>query len=190
MSDASPHADFLDVLSVVPDAVIDLRYGTEDNFIGTPLYPAGTRCVIHKDLADGLRTAAEELRKSGEVLVFWDGYRPYDVQVQLFNAMPNPKWVAEPCGYARNHTAGRSVDVTLARRDAPAGELVDMGTDFDDFTPRSLAYATEGLTDDQQENRQRLRAAMRAGGFRVYEPEWWHFDGPGAAVPRPLIVPS
>ncbi len=28
-------------VSVIPDAVVDLRYATADNFVGTPLYPAG-----------------------------------------------------------------------------------------------------------------------------------------------------
>ena len=29
--------------------------------------------------------------------------------------------------------------------------------------------------------------AMAAGGFTVYSGEWWHFDGPGAAVQRPIV---
>jgi D-alanyl-D-alanine dipeptidase len=62
-----------------------------------------------------------------------------------------------------------------------------MGTDLDDFTPRSLAYATEGVTPAQQANREMLRTAMQAGGFSVYSGEWWHFDGPGAKDPRPIL---
>ncbi|PRC62068.1 D-alanyl-D-alanine dipeptidase, partial [Mycobacterium sp. ITM-2017-0098] len=38
-----------------------------------------------------------------------------------------------------------------------------------------------------QANRARLRDAMIAGGFTVYEGEWWHFDGPGAAAERPIL---
>jgi D-alanyl-D-alanine dipeptidase len=62
-----------------------------------------------------------------------------------------------------------------------------MGTDFDDFSPRSLAYAKDGVTAQQQANRERLRSAMTAGGFTVYTGEWWHFDGPGAGEPRPIL---
>ena len=76
------------------------------------------------------------LRKHGEVLVFWDCYRPHDVQVRMFQAVPDPNWVARPSDYARSHESGRSVDVTLA--DGHYGWLVDMGTDFDDFSPRAL----------------------------------------------------
>jgi D-alanyl-D-alanine dipeptidase len=178
-------AGLVDVLSVVPDAIIDLRYATPNNFTGQQLYPADARCLVHQDLAQGLAVAAEVLRKSGEVLVFWDCYRPHDVQVRMFAAVPNPNWVARPSEHARSHESGRSVDVTLA--DGHYGWRVDMGTDFDDFSLRSHADATEGVTAAQQANRQRLRAAMAAGGLTVYSGEWWHFDGPGADVPRPIL---
>jgi D-alanyl-D-alanine dipeptidase len=32
-----------------------------------------------------------------------------------------------------------------------------------------------------------LRTAMAAGGLAVYAGEWWHFDGPGAGDPRPIL---
>jgi D-alanyl-D-alanine dipeptidase len=178
-------AGLVDVLSVVPNAFIRLRYATTDNFTGQQLYPADARCLVHQDLAPGLAAAADVLHKSGEVLVFWDCYRPHDVQVRMFDAVPNPNWVARPSDYARSHESGRSVDVTLA--DGHYGRLVDMGTDFDDFSPRSLAYAKDGVTTQQQANRERLRSAMTAGGFTVYTGEWWHFDGPGAGEPRPIL---
>jgi D-alanyl-D-alanine dipeptidase len=178
-------AGLVDVQSVVPDAFLQLRYATPNNFVGHPLYPADARCLIHQDLAPGLAAAAEVLRKKGEVLVFWDCYRPHDVQVRMFQEVPDPNWVARPGDQARSHESGRSVDVTLA--DGHYGWLVDMGTDFDDFTARSLAYATEGLSAAQQANRARLREAMQAGGLTVYPGEWWHFDGPGAKDPRPIL---
>jgi D-alanyl-D-alanine dipeptidase len=117
--------------------------------------------------------------------VFWDCYRPHEVQVRMFAAVPNPNWVARPSEFARSHESGRSVDVTLA--DGHYGWLLDMGTDFDDFSPRSLAYATDGVSAEQQANRAVLRDAMSAGGLTVYSGEWWHFDGPGAKDPRPIL---
>jgi D-alanyl-D-alanine dipeptidase len=178
-------AGLVDVRTVIPDALIDLRYATLNNFVGVALYPADARCLVHESLAEGLAKAADVLRRSGERLVFWDCYRPHDVQVRMFDAVPNPNWVARPTEFARSHESGRSVDVTLAV--AHYGWRVDMGTDFDDFTPRSLAYATEGVTAEQQANRARLRNAMTAGGLTVYSGEWWHFDGPGADQPRPIL---
>ena len=121
MSDEARAAGFVDVRTVVPDAVIDLRYATPDNFVGVPLYPAGARCLVHESLAPGLVTAANLLRPGGERLVFWDCYRPHDVQVGMFEAVPNPAWVARPGPYARSHEAGRSVDVTLAGAERTGG---------------------------------------------------------------------
>lgn len=178
-------AGLLDVRAVVPDAIVDLRYATADNFVGIALYPADARCLIHESMAPGLAVAADRLRARGLAMVFWDCYRPHDVQVRMFQAVPNPNWVARPSEYARSHESGRSVDLTLA--DAHHGRLLDMGTGFDDFTPRSLAYATDGVTAAQQANRALLRDAMQAGGLTPYSGEWWHFDGPGAKDPRPIL---
>lgn len=179
VSEPAQSAGLVDVRTAVPDAVIDLRYATADNFVGIPLYPADARCLVHESLAPGLATAAAVLRENGEVLVFWDCYRPHAVQVTMFEHTPDPAWVARPGPFSRSHTAGRSVDVTIAG--------ADMGTGFDDFTPHALAYATDGVSPAAQANRARLREAMEAGGFTVYSGEWWHFDGPGAAEDRPIL---
>jgi zinc D-Ala-D-Ala dipeptidase len=186
MAAASPEADaagLVDVRTVVPDAVIDLRYATANNFVGAPMYPADARCLVHESMAPGLAAAADALRPGGDVLVFWDCYRPHDVQVRMFEAVSDPDWVARPGAYARSHEAGLSVDVTLAR----GGSLVDMGTDFDEFSPRANAYATDGVSAAAQANRARLRDAMTAGGLTVYSGEWWHFDGPGANDNHPIL---
>ena len=179
VSEQAAAAGFVDVRSVVPDAIVDLRYATANNFVGAPLYPPDARCLVHESLAEGLATAANALRATGEVLVFWDCYRPHDVQVRMFEAVPDPNWVARPGAFARNHETGRSVDVTIAG--------ADMGTDFDEFSPRSHAFATDGISAQQRANRARLRDAMSAGGLTVYSGEWWHFDGPGAHVERPIL---
>jgi zinc D-Ala-D-Ala dipeptidase len=188
-------AGFVDARSVVPNAVIDLRYATPNNFTGMTLYPADARCLVHESMAPGLAAGAKALASHGEVLVFWDCYRPHDVQVKMFNVVPNPAWVAKPGPYARSHEAGRSVDVTIAsaqQQCPPARQLAglclaDMGTDFDDFSARATAFATDGVSADEQANRARLRNAMSAGGLSVYSGEWWHFDGPGAGVQRPIL---
>jgi len=180
---ASAAPQLIDVRSVVPDAIIDLRYATADNFVGEPMYPPDARCLIAPSMADRLAAAAKVLRASGEVLVFWDCYRPHDVQVRMYEKVSEPGWVARPGPYAHSHEAGLSVDVTLARD----GELVDMGTDFDEFTPRAHAYATTGVSPAAQANRARLREAMAAGGLTVYRNEWWHFDAPGAYDDHPIL---
>ena len=90
----------------------------------------------------------------------------------MYEAVPNPNWVARPGAFARSHEAGRSVDVTTAMSQHPWSVstvpcLSDMGTDFDDFSPRSFAFATDGISTQQRANRERLRDAMSAGGLTV-----------------------
>ena len=195
VSEAARADGLVDVRTVVSDAIIDLRYATTDNFTHTQLYPADARCLVHESMAPGLAAAATALRPQGQLLVFWDCYRPHDVQVRMFNVVPNPAWVARPGPYARSHTAGRSVDVTFTspqpqcppdRVDAGSC-LADMGTGFDDFSPRATAFATQDVSVEAQANRKRLRDAMGYGGLTVYSGEWWHFDGPGAGVDRPIL---
>jgi D-alanyl-D-alanine dipeptidase len=195
VGDAARAAGFVDVRSAVPDAIIDLRYATTNNFTRTQLYPSDARCLVDQSMAPGLATAATALRPQGHVLVFWDCYRPYDVQVKLFNVVPNPAWVARPGQYAHSHVSGRSVDVTFtsvqdpcpAERQVGGFCVADMGTDFDDFSSRATAFATQGVSADEQANRARLRDAMNYGGLTPYSGEWWHFDGPGANVDRPIL---
>ncbi|MGX7677353.1 M15 family metallopeptidase [Jatrophihabitans sp. DSM 45814] len=187
----------IDVRTIIPDAIIDLRYATSNNFVGVVLYPADARCLVHQSMAPGLTTAAAQLRSQGDLLVFWDCYRPHAVQVHMFEIVPDPDWVARPGPYATSHEAARSVDVTLAKAASnpacPAAQqvqhhcLLDMGTGFDDFTARAHAFATDGVSAQAQANRALLRAAMNAGGIVVYSGEWWHFDGPGSLVERPQL---
>jgi D-alanyl-D-alanine dipeptidase len=187
-------AGLIDIRTIVPDAVVDLRYATSNNFAGVRLYPVDARCLVHESMAAGLKAAAERLRRQGLVLVFWDCYRPHAVQVRMFQIVPDPNWVARPGSFATSHEAGRSADVTLAYaatgRPCTAAQrvqghcLLDMGTGFDDFTARAHAFAVAGVSPQAQANRARLRSAMNAGGITVYSGEWWHFNGPGSAVRR------
>ncbi|MGO4446964.1 M15 family metallopeptidase [Mycobacterium sp. 2YAF39] len=183
VSDAARADGLVDVRTVVPDAVIDLRYATPNNFVGVQMYPDGARCLVDESMAAGLAIAAETLRTSGDVLVFWDCYRPHAVQIKMYDTVSEPGWVSKPGPYAHSHEAGLSVDVTLSHD----GELVDMGTGFDEFTPRAHAYATDGVSPAEQANRARLRDAMAVGGFTVYKGEWWHFDAPGAYADNPIL---
>ena len=164
---------------------MDLRYATADNFVGVPLYPPDARCLVHESLAPGLAAAADVFRARGAKLVFWDCYRPHAVQVRMFEEVPDPNWVAKPGMSARSHESGRSVDVTLADC---ALRLVDRhGHRLRRLLPRAKAFATDGVTAEQQANRAWLRDGMKAGGLNVYPGEWWHFDGPGADVGRPIL---
>jgi D-alanyl-D-alanine dipeptidase len=99
--------------------------------------------------------------------------------------VPRKGFVADPAK-GSNHNRGAAVDVGLA---APDGSEVALPTAFDAFEPRARADATRGVSAAARKNRDLLRAAMEAEGFRVNRMEWWHFDAPEARGAPVLDAP-
>ena len=62
VGDAARAAGFIDVRTVVPDAIIDLRYATTNNFTHTQQYPSDARCLVHQSMGQGLAAAATKAR--------------------------------------------------------------------------------------------------------------------------------
>jgi D-alanyl-D-alanine dipeptidase len=181
LSLAAVPAGLVDVGARLPDAVLDIRYATSDNLTGRPLYPVA-RCLLRPEVAGRLARAGTALRRQGFRLVLLDCYRPLSVQRQLWKAMPQRGFVADPAT-GSNHNRAAAVDLSLADLE---GRPVEMPTAFDAFEPRARAWATEGISPRARRHRDALRAAMTAAGFQVNPMEWWHFDAPGAAA-RPLL---
>ncbi|HEY6099642.1 MAG TPA: M15 family metallopeptidase, partial [Anaeromyxobacter sp.] len=157
-----------DVAREIPDAVPDLRYATERNLAGRPLYPAAARCLLLRPVADRLARAAARLRGLGFRLRLYDCYRPLAVQRELWRRFPRPGFVADP-RYGSNHNRAAAVDVGLA---APDGAELELPTPFDTFEPRAGAFATEGVSPAARRHRDLLRRAMEAEGFRASRREW------------------
>lgn len=174
-----------DVAPLVPDAIVDLRYATPRNVTGRTLYPPGSRCLLLPGVAARLAGAAERLRGSGFRLLLYDCFRPLSAQRELWRRFPRPGFVADP-RRGSNHNRGAAVDVGLATAD---GAEAEMPTSFDAFEPRARAGATAGVSPAARRNRDLLRAAMEAAGFRPSRTEWWHFDAPEARAAPVLHVP-
>ena len=90
-------------ITIIPDAIIDLRYATADNFTNVRLYPIGARCLVHQSMARGLTIAASGFA-GGYQIVFWDCYRPHSVQIRMFRIVPTGSGWPSP---ARTRTATR-----------------------------------------------------------------------------------
>ena len=56
------------------------------------------------------------------------------------------------------------------------GKEVDMGGVFDNFGDVSHSSYTEGLTEEQINNRKLLHKIMTENGFKGINSEWWHFN--------------
>jgi zinc D-Ala-D-Ala dipeptidase len=167
-------SDFVDVSQLIADAVIDIRYATEDNFTKTKLYPTAV-CKLRRSVATRLAKAAKVLRKQGRRLLVWDCYRPTSIQEQLWKLVPDERYVANPKKGSR-HSRGAAVDVGLVDKD---GNPVTLPTKFDDFS--EAAHRDKALAGEQGGEARTLEAAMKAAGFIGMPTEWWHFDAPDAA---------
>jgi D-alanyl-D-alanine dipeptidase len=168
--EASPQ--LVDVGAADPALRLDIRYATDDNFLGRAVYDAA-RCLLVPDAADRLAAAERALRAEGYGLVVWDCYRPRSVQYAMWEILPDPDYVADPARGSR-HNRGAAVDVGLRALD---GRELPLPTAHDDFTPRAHRDATD-LPPEAIENRERLERAMTAAGWIPLPTEWWHFDAP------------
>ncbi len=166
--------DLVDVAQVIPDAVIDVRYATADNFTGAALYPAAT-CKLRRAVAARLAVAAKQLRKQHRRIVLWDCYRPTSIQEELWKRVPDPRYVADPKVGSR-HSRGAAIDLALADED---GMLLAMPTGFDEFS--AAAHRRRALRGAHGAEARRLDAAMRRAGFVGLPTEWWHYDAPDSA---------
>lgn len=156
------------------DVDIELLYATSGNLTGAPIYRRAL-CLLHPDAAARLRTAIGLARGIGCRLRIYDAFRPVEAQWRLWEALPDPAYIADP-RLGSMHSRGVAVDLTLADDD---GQPLDMGTGFDDMTERSH-HARTDLTRRQQRNRALLLGVMTAAGWSHYPCEWWHYQLPDA----------
>jgi zinc D-Ala-D-Ala dipeptidase len=177
VADAGPRekpADLVDVTAVIPDAVLDMRYATDDNFTGKAVYPVA-HCKLRRSVATRLAKAAATLRKKDRRLLIWDCYRPKSIQEVFWKLVPDERYVADPKKGSR-HSRGAAVDVGLVDKD---GKAVTLPTKFDDFS--EAAHRSKALEGDAGAEARTLEAAMKKAGFVGMPTEWWHFDAPDAA---------
>ncbi len=201
----SPEADssqFVNIMDVVPDAILEIRYYGTYNFVGDRIdgYLQPT-ALLTKRAADSLKAVSDDVIKMGYRLKIYDAYRPQmavDHFVRWAADVPDTRmkkyfypnldksvlfeqdYIAEKSG----HTRGSTVDLTLF--DMNKEKELDMGGTFDWFGPEShpdfggdpvkMKYSGNGnITAEQFRNRMILRAAMLRHGFKPLDSEWWHF---------------
>jgi len=165
--------DLVELIKLDPTIRLDIRYATNENFLGTPLYPA-SRALLQRPAAEALVRAHRALAEKGYGLLIHDAYRPWHVTKLFWEATPQASriFVADP-SQGSKHNRGAAVDLTLFDRNS--GHVVPMVGGYDEFSPRSNPDYPGG-TSLQRWQRDLLRKAMEKEGFTVNEVEWWHFD--------------
>jgi len=154
------------------DVGLDLRYATADNLTGRPIYRAPV-CLLHVDAAARLMLAVDLARGQGLRLVIFDAFRPVEAQWRLWEALPDPRYIADP-REGSSHSRGIAVDLTLADAE---GRALDLGTPFDDMTEQSH-HGRLDIPAETQRHRAILLGIMAAAGWQHYSYEWWHYQLP------------
>ena len=144
----------MNLADAVPDAILEIRYYSTYNFVGTRIdgYQEPV-ALLTRQAADSLRAVSEDLLKMGYRLKIYDAYRPQcavdhfvrwaaDITDTLMKPyfypdVPRDKlfeleYIMEKSG----HTRGSTVDLTLF--DMATEKEVDMGGTFDWFGPRAI----------------------------------------------------
>jgi D-alanyl-D-alanine dipeptidase len=170
---AEPRYDNLvDIRSVYPTIVVELRYATADNITGRRLYPREMPALVRPGTAARLAKAQAFLRPLGYRLKIWDAYRSLAAQIQLWQQSHDGSYVADPLeGNGSLHTWGVAVDATLVDED---GHEIAMPSLFDEFTTAAKLHY-HGADPVVNRHLKILQAAMRHGGFYGLRTEWWHF---------------
>ncbi len=184
--------DALVALDLAPERLLVLPAYHRDGVPG-----ALPHCLARAGVRDRLLRAAHAL-PPGMRLVVLDAWRPLSVQQYLYDTLRRVlaerhpelpdreldrrtrEFVAPPSPGPRApspHLTGGSVDLTLCD---DRGRLLDMGSEFDEVTPRSHTVFYEAPTDapgiDIRNRRRLLYHAMARADFTNLPSEWWHYD--------------
>ena len=181
---------FVMLSDAVPDAILEIRYYSTYNFVGSRIdgYEEPV-AMLTKEAARALREVSDELITKGYRLKIYDAYRPQkavthfanwakdldDTKMKKYFYPDLDKSVLFKQGYIAyksGHSRGSTLDLTLF--DMNTEKEVDMGGTFDFFGPLSHPDY-KNITEEQYNNRMILREVMTKHGFKPLAEEWWHF---------------
>ena len=185
----------VDVQSLDAEIRVELKYATEDNFVGENMYGSLTTAYLLPHFAHKVVEAQRILRKRypDYSLLVYDAARPISVQRRMRRAVegtPLQIYVADGQKGGR-HNYGVAVDLTIVDG---AGRPLDMGAGFDHFGDEAWVGNDNDVTlaaykayvealrkrgkisAEAAANRTLLLEIMDAVGLRPYVKEWWHFQ--------------
>jgi len=169
---ANPEKELVELKSVIPGIVLDIRYATKNNFTRAKVYNLA-RAYARKPVAEALKKAQADFNQFGYGIKIYDAYRPYSATIKFFEMMKgDTTYVASPYKGSK-HNRGCALDMTII--DLKTKTELKMPTEYD--SPVKESWPATPVEDPvTRKNRETLIAVMERNGFRVYEAEWWHFD--------------
>lgn len=167
----------------LPNAIIDLKYASTDNFAQKIFYDHELKAMLVYDAILQLVQAEKLLHqiRPEYQLVIWDAARPHQVQKELFDVVKGTekeKYIAHP-DLGSLHNYGCAIDLGIVDEQ---GHELDFGTIYDYFgklaepTHEIDFYHSGQLSLKALENRLLLRYIMTSAGFQAIPHEWWHFN--------------
>lgn len=176
--------ELVDIKSVDPSIIVELRYAGTRNVAATALYPANMPALVRPAVARRLVLAQTFLRTLGYGLKIWDAYRPKAAHARLWELSHKTTFVADPNNEIGSlHTRGAAVDATLIDKN---GAELQMPTDFDNFSPAAFIYY-RGPDPNIRGNLLLLQRAMARAGFYGLRTEWWHFCAEDWKLYAPVV---
>jgi len=161
----------VELKTIMPDILYDLRYATTNNFLHQQVYKNGSNTFLRLVVARALSNVQHELNEKHLSLKIWDAYRPFSVTEKMWELIKDERYVADP-KKGSGHNRGIAVDLTIV--DRATGKELDMGTGFDNFTDTAHQNFKD-LPREILNNRTLLKTVMEKNGFVALETEWWHF---------------
>jgi D-alanyl-D-alanine dipeptidase len=165
--------DLVDVTKLDSTIKIDVRYASENNFLGTRMYDT-ERVFMQKAAAAALVRANKTMRRLNGRLIIHDGYRPWYVTKIFWDATPEAqRWLVANPQQGSRHNRGIAVDLNIYDDDLK--RATEMPSTYDEATERAFSTYPGG-TSRERWHRALLRRVMEHEGFAVNPKEWWHFD--------------
>ena len=182
--------------SLCSEPIVEVR-----DFLYVPHYAnleiegATDKCFMRQGVYERLLLAESYLPR-GLKFKLYDAWRPFDVQLSLYNEYRN-KVAKENLGISDEetdsltmlfvskplrdellgpvHATGGAIDLTIV--DCTGKEL-DMGTDFDFFGDMANTdyFEKNPVNIVARDNRRMLCHVMSEAGFTNLPTEWWHYD--------------
>ena len=188
----------------VEEPLVDVCKALGDRVRYCPVYyekgcpGAINKCLARAGVVERL-VRATELLETGYSFLIFDAWRPYVVQRKLYDdylaslkVRPEysnlshkeletvaKQFVSIPSRNPKRpyvHGTGGAIDLTILD---DSGMMLNMGTAFDDFSPKAYTSYFEHCSDVDalvKENRRMLYHVMTQSGFINLPSEWWHYD--------------
>ena len=130
-------AALIDIKTLIPDVVVEMRYAGDHNFMGNPVTGyAATKCLLTTAAAEQLAKVQQDLKAFGLALKLYDCYRPQRavddflrwaavsddtrMQAEFYPQRDKQRLFADGYIAAKSsHSRGSTVDITLIPWPAP-----------------------------------------------------------------------